>query len=211
MKVLIICSGTLNDMDLVRYWAKWANFILCADGGAKYTYQARVTPDLLVGDFDSIDPLIRQFYMETQVPCIVYPKEKDMTDSELALSIAMEKHPTEIALLGATGTRLDHSLANIFLLQSLAEQGVQSVIIDQNNEIRVLNDSIRLYKQKGMKVSLLPLTNTVTDIFTKGLQYELRGEQLDFSSTRGVSNEFVAEEAEISIKEGSLLVILSKD
>ena len=212
MKGLIVCGGIIRDYDMVSKEASKADFIICADGGVTHAKKAGVTPGLIVGDMDSVVKDALACFKEKDIPIETYPTDKDMTDSEIGIWKAVDMGINDLVILGATKSRLDHCIGNVLVLKRLLDNNVKAVIKDENNEIRLINDKIELKKDEGYKVSLLPLTNEVRGITTRGLKYALDNGTLIMGKSIGVSNEFTKEEvARITIKEGLLLVIKSKD
>ena len=121
MKCVIIANGDLEYTNDIIGVIKDAQLIISADGGARHLRILNILPHVMIGDFDSIHPEDKQFFKEKQVKTLTFPPRKDHTDSELCVSWALENNATQITLLGVTGTRLDHTLANIFLLKKLAK------------------------------------------------------------------------------------------
>jgi thiamine pyrophosphokinase len=130
---------------------------------------------------------------------------------ELAINLAAERGASEVVILGGSGSRLDHTLANIMLLSNLLNRGIKGCLEDANNRIYLIRDRIAVKKQDNRKVSLLSLSPAVEGLTTKGLEYKLENAVLKFGSSFGISNEFIEETAEITIKKGLLLVFVSKD
>ena len=211
MKGLIICGGSVEDTQYLKRYLNDIDLVICADKGGLYAKQMGIMPHLLLGDMDSIPKDVLNYYKESNVEMELFPSEKDMTDSEIAIYRAVSMGCNELVIMGAVGSRIYHSVSNIFILKKLLEKNINAVIVNKDNEIRLINDSIELSKDEGYYVSLLPLTQKVTGITTKGLYYPLNDGELEFGISLGVSNEFVDDVAKISIKEGLLLVIKSKD
>ncbi|MBU2452903.1 MAG: thiamine diphosphokinase, partial [Proteobacteria bacterium] len=117
MKCVIIANGDFEYKSDMGGIIKNAQLIISADGGARHLRALNILPHVMIGDFDSIHPDDKQFFKENQVRIIPFSSKKDHTDSELCVSWALKNNATDITLLGATGTRLDHTLANIFLLK----------------------------------------------------------------------------------------------
>ena len=115
--------------------------------------------------------------------------------------------------LGATGSRMDHMLANLGLLYLCLQAGIPAELVNATNRIRLIRDTVTLRKdtQFGTYVSLLPYTERVTGITLTGFQYPLQDAELSLGLSRGVSNEIAAETATIQIRSGALLVIESRD
>ncbi|OGO82056.1 MAG: thiamine diphosphokinase, partial [Clostridiales bacterium GWC2_40_7] len=145
------------------------------------------------------------------VEIVRFPAKKDATDTQLAVQLAMERGCDEVILLGSAGTRLDHTMANVFLLRMLLEAGKKGIIADEHNEIEMIDKNISLVRENDIKISLVPVGGKVTGVTTEGLYYPLKDATLEFGSTWGISNEFSEDLAGITIKEGLLLVIRSKD
>jgi len=211
MNVFVVGSGMVESVGIIKEYSEKSDLLICADGGARYLYQAGIKPHILVGDFDSIDPEIKAAYRDSGIEIIKFPKEKDYTDMELALNLAVEKGAGRVFIAGATGSRLDHTISNIQLLHKLADAGVEGVIVNQNNYIYLLTDHIKIQKKNGYFLSLIPATPTVEGITTKGLAYPLKDAVMVMGTGLGISNEFSAEWAEVSVKKGRLYVIVSKD
>ncbi len=211
MTGIIVCSGSITDYALIEKYFEKADLIICADGGANHLRKLGKLPDILVGDFDSISEGDLDLLLAANVEIVRFPSEKDATDTQLAVQLAMDRGCDEVILLGAAGTRLDHTLANVFLLRMLLEAGVAGILADEHNEIRMINKSMKLTKEKDIRISLVPVGGKVTGVTTEGMYYPLTDATLEFGTTWGVSNEFAEETASVSIKEGLLLVIKSRD
>ena len=165
----------------------------------------------MIGDFDSIHPDDQVFFKKKQVKTLTFSSRKDHTDTELCLSWALENNATDITFLAVTGIRLDHTLANIFLLKKLAKQNIPARIINKNNEIHIVTDFIEFKGGPKDFLSIIPITEKVTGITLKGLEYPLVDATLEMGSCLGVSNAFKETFASVSIKKGALIVIKSKD
>lgn len=201
MKALIVGSGNFSENALKLIDDK--TYIICADGGYDHAVSHGIVPDILLGDLDSLKG-------KTGVETIVYPTEKNETDSELALLYAINKGYKDIVMTGVTGTRLDHTLGNIFLLKTASDMGAKAVIADDNNEIYYVRDNIRLYGEKGEFFSVIPICQNIL-VSISGAKYPLTKARLELGTTRGISNEFLGKECVVTIHEGSALFIKSKD
>ncbi|EMS79626.1 thiamine pyrophosphokinase ThiN [Desulfotignum phosphitoxidans DSM 13687] len=217
MNCIVIAGGRL-DPARTRTWhrhihrlLKTADLIIAADSGAGHLKKNGVLPHVIVGDLDSIDPDTLNFFKKNKVPVQPYPRRKNRTDMELCLDYAKNRGATHITMLAATGTRLDHTLANVLLLVPLADAGICVRIMDAHNEICLVKDRLELSGNPGDLVSLIPLTATVTGVTLTGLSYPLRDQTLRIGTTLGISNFFSESAAQISIKSGTLLVIRSMD
>jgi thiamine pyrophosphokinase len=211
MRCVIIANGDLEYTTDIKKIIQDAALVICADGGARHFKALKMIPDVMIGDFDSILNDDRRFFKEKNVKMLSFPPEKDQTDSELCVSWALENNATDITLLGVTGSRLDHTLANIFLLKKLTLLNVPARIINKHNEIYVVKDFIELNGKPGELLSIIPLTQKVTGVTLKGLEYPLSNVTIEMGSSLGVSNCFKGTSASVFLKTGLLIVTKSKD
>lgn len=211
MNAIVAGSGDMESVELLQKAAENSQLLICADGGARHFQKAGIIPDVLLGDLDSIDPELFNDYLKSGVKIVKFPAQKDYTDMELALDYAVEQGASRIFILGAAGTRLDHTLSNLQLLHKLLDAGVDGIIINDNNEIHLTQDRIDLEKKEGFKVSLVPATGTVEGVTTSGLAYPLTDFTMKMGTGIGISNEFISETAGVRIKKGRLYIILARD
>ena len=208
MRTVIFAGGTLRSGKAVQAAIAEADLILAADSGAATALQHSCIPKIVVGDLDSLDALPLE-QLRTQGSQIIQAAfEKNETDTELAVQVAIEHGATSITLLGALGgERFDHTMANILLLAGFETVPIQ--IVDGPSVCWLLRGpgSFPINGHAGDLLSLLPLTGDATGVRTNGLYYPLHGETLYFGKPRGVSNVFVEERAEVALEGGMLLVI----
>ena len=143
-----------------------------------------------------------------------FPARKDFTDTELAVEYAIDLSPEKVTLLGATGTRYDHALANIGMLEKLTTLGISGKIVDKNNEIEMLcGKNEKMYRKIPERkfFSLVAWGGDVTGIDLIGFSYPLNDATLRPSQSLGISNELADETGILRIKTGKLLVIRSAD
>ncbi|MEX2460451.1 MAG: thiamine diphosphokinase [Paenibacillaceae bacterium] len=184
-----------------------------ADRGALFLVQQGIKPDISMGDFDSVDETELAFirHNSKQMLCCD-PVMKDLSDTEMAFSWALDQNPEEIILYGALGTRIDHSLANIHLLIHALQRQTHCTIVDPHNRVRLIDQSVILKRtDRFTHVSLLPFTSQVMGITLQGFQYPLHEAMLTIGQSMGISNRLVEPFGHIQIKQGMLLVIESKD
>lgn len=211
-KACIVTGGTLEDEFLVQYVTRHMDeLIIVVDGALNVTHRLGMEPDYIVGDFDTADNSLMEHYDSKII--LRHPTEKDQTDTELAIETAISAGCNEIKIFGATGSRLDHSLANIFLLQSLLECGIKAEIVNENNRLYLKNKSFSLKRNEawGEFVSLLPLSETVEKVTLTGFKYPVKELTFYRERTLGVSNEITAEEAMVEFTNGIFIVVESKD
>ena len=189
--------------------------LIAADHGLDFFKGTELVPDIAIGDFDSLTEEGLK-YME-QIPnmeIIRLRPDKDDSDTQSAVNLAMQRGIKKISLLGATGTRLDHVMANFGLLAYGIEKGISIEIVDPNNRICVIKSGTILKKAEGFGkyVSFFPLGEKVQGLSLKGFKYELENYDLKASdSGLTVSNEFQDETAEVTYQSGLLLMIMSGD
>lgn len=200
-QVLMAASGEPPAVELVRELARTADLVIAVDGGLALLLRAGVTPQLLIGDLDSLDGIA----VPPGVEVLRHPAEKDATDLELALDRAAALGPGEIRLVGALGGRVDHLLAACGLL---ARYRVPIVVYHRDEILYAVSDPLTLSgAAPGDRVSLIPLTDRVEGLHTRGLRYSLRGEPLLRTGTRGVSNQVVSLPCRVEFSAGRLLVV----
>ena len=181
------------------------DFVIAADGGLRHTDNLGITPNEILGDFDSLG-----FIPEG---ANVHPVEKDDTDAMLAARRGLELGFTEFWYYGSLdGPRLDHTIANFQTLQFLADRGAKGYLIGRDYIITVVkNGSIRFPKGCTGTVSVFCMGCDAEGVTLQGLYYPLENGTLTAGFPLGVSNHFTGEAAEISVKKGSLLVLWDRN
>ncbi|MDO4156208.1 MAG: thiamine diphosphokinase [Oscillospiraceae bacterium] len=206
MKTAVIFSGGAFSMPEWVQLPKEAIF-LCADSGLRHARALGIKPDWILGDFDS----------SSEVPdgknVLRYPPEKDDTDTMLAVKLALSMGAQEIQIYGGLGGRFDHAIANVQVLRYLTEQGAIGTLCDAQNWMTIqTGGTIRQYpKRLGWYFSLLSLSDVCTGVTVRGTRYTLEKGILSAGIPLGVSNEIIAEQAEVSFEQGALLVLYTRD
>ncbi|MBJ6363670.1 thiamine diphosphokinase [Paenibacillus sp. GCM10012307] len=209
-KIVIFTGGRLGEWAL--FLANSASYIIGADSGAWFLVRNGISPDLSIGDFDSVtEAQLKQIERGSKQTLACDAIDKNYTDTELAFLKAVEQQPSEIVIVGGLGTRFDHSLANVHLLVQAAAAGIEAVIMDEHNEIRLVTNKLSVNKGDHPTVSLLPLTEQVDGINLTGFKYPLHNATLAMGQSLGISNVLGEKTGHISISSGKLLVIQSKD
>ena len=264
MKIAIVCAGHCDSAFLHEFRKiKKPDYYIAADRGLLTCLDAGITPDCVLGDYDSLFPGAEDSEREDEKTSadserveekssglprkiedpadileklnregkrvLVYPSRKDFSDSEAAVREAVRiildarqkadgipettDVSDEVYLLGATGGRLDHFLANLAVLMIPTGLGIRAWILDEKNRITLLREGCSLEKKHtfGKYVSLIPYTDEVTGVALKGFRYLLNGHTFTRDNTLGLSNEIEDEIAEISFESGILIMILSMD
>jgi len=209
-RIVIVTGGTLGDWALREI--RSGDMLVGSDRGALFLVRNGLTPDVALGDFDSVtaDELedIRAGSRSVEA---CDPINKNWTDTEMAFAWALERRPASIVLLGALGTRLDHSLANVHLLREGLAHGIACSIVDACNEVRLIDRPARIARGRFTHVSLLPLSPDVRGITLHGFQYPLHQATLRIGQSLGISNVLLGDSGLIELDSGLLLVIQSVD
>jgi len=208
MRIILFANGDMPYPDQDARLLRPDDFILCADGGTRHALALGRTPDLIIGDLDSVDAETVDRLQAAGVAIRRYPRDKDYTDLELALQAARELQPQAILLLGALGGRLDQMLANILLLANPDYADLPLTLISGPESAQIVRKETVIHGQPGDIVSVIPLTPDVAGLsYDAGLRWRLQDAVLPFGSSRGVSNELIANEARITLDSGVILVI----
>lgn len=210
-KALIISAGALKDISSIKNYIGSDVILICADGGLKYCIEAETIPDYIIGDFDSADNHLLNKEILNKSQIIRHSPDKDKSDTELALDLAISLKVTEAVFLACTGSRIDHMLANIHLLLKAHKKGIKASIVDENNTITLITSHCDFESEIGEIISLLPMSEMVTGIKTEGLKYPLDDGIMEIGRPYGISNEAVGRKVSISIKSGILILIRAKD
>jgi thiamine pyrophosphokinase len=234
-RALIISGGSVQKDFLWKVFRSFrADFVIAADSGLEAVQELEESGALadgsesdnesacgkdvmvtyIVGDFDSAKAgILKPYENRPDVEIRRFKPEKDYTDTEIALRLALELGSQEIVLMGCTGTRLDHVWGNVQLLVIAREAGAKAWILDTHNRISLAESGMRLKKceQFGKYVSLFPLGGAVKKLTLRGMKYPLTDYELRPISSRCVSNEIEEDEAVITFEDGLLLVMETRD
>ena len=208
-RIIIFANGELNNSDSLKARLRPTDRIFCADGGTRYALALGLTPAAIIGDLDSLPPDVVDQMLAAGVPIHRHPVNKDQTDLELALEMAVAHKPDEIMLVTALGGRLDQILANILLLTRPAYASTRLTLVDGPQWATLLhcNQSLTISGQPGDTLSLVPLTPEVTEVNLNGVQWPLERATLSLGSTLSISNALVANWATVEIGQGMTLVV----
>jgi len=210
-KALLVAGGPLDRNQLRAELAEQPDLVVAVDGGGRHLVALGLYPRALIGDFDSLPGADLAVLSGAGVEIRRHPVKKDQTDLELALEYVIQEQAQTVRILGGLGGRIDHTLGNIGLLQRALENGVEASLINETHRIAIKDRPFNLAAEKGWAVSLIPLTAVVKEVATTGLTYPLNREDLYFTGSRGLHNQFAAETAGVTFKEGLLLVVLFKE
>lgn len=218
--LLVVADGDVAPRAaLDAAWPGWdadVAAVIAADGGFARAVQLGYRPELLVGDLDSLAAPDVDRAARDGVAVRRAPTDKDESDTELALLAAAELDATRVTVLGAFGgPRLDHALANLWLLAHPALAAIDAVLLDTGARVRLLTApapdggpvTCRLPGRVGATVSLLPFGGDAEGVTTRGLRYPLADEPLRIGPARGLSNVRAASDASVALRSGQLLVV----
>lgn len=214
-KAVIVSGGTLDERFVLEILGSTEhNILIGVDRGNAFLYEHGICPTHVVGDFDSLPEQIVGYYKEKKnIEVREFDPVKDASDTEIALKLALELNCRELCILGATGTRIDHIWANIQMLNTALEAGVQAVIMDPHNRIRLISEETHLKREEayGPYFSLFPLGGEVPMFQIRGAKYPLYDHLLTPYDSLCVSNEIKGDEAVISFPEGKVVLMETRD
>ncbi len=220
MKTWVILSGGLLEPEFVRSYLNQLQGplgLVAADKGLEAAWALGLIPNAFVGDMDSFSEKEKEYQLNrlktAGIPIELHKPEKDATDTELALQYVLSRHPESIHILGGTGSRLDHVLANIALLEQALKVDIPCCMADPHNRIRLLCKE-QIFQKKdlvGKYISFLPYSDVAEKVSLKGFKYPLHNMTLEKGSSLGVSNELLEDVGEMTLSGGLLLCIESSD
>lgn len=216
MRIAIVTGGLIEDLGWLKSHLSRYDLLLAVDRGLEATEALGLTPDLIIGDFDSYrgDQALETRYPKAQI--LTFSSVKDWTDTELALQKAVELcGPSEgeavIDLYGAFGNRMDHTFANLMLLGSLEQKSPRIRALDPDNEVeRLFPGTYRVKRKNGFNVSVLSLDESA-EVTLRGFEYD--GERLSLrrAGTLGVSNRVKGTEGTVMLHSGKVFLMQCRD
>jgi len=216
MTVVVICAGgpedLLMDFNLTEDYGK--QIFIGADRGALHLLNKGITPDHIVGDFDSVSEE-EWAYVREQVSSVEkLPAEKDETDTEAAIRFAVEYKPKKLILTGVTGGRMDHFLSALHLMLRVQKQFVEMEVLirDQGNEMQFLFPGVHHLTRNSYKyISFFSFGEEVEDVSLRGFKFGVEHERIAHGMTKFTSNEFASDVCTISFVSGICLVVRGTD
>lgn len=204
-KCIIITSHIKGKIrDLVDISEK--DYVICADGGYDFAVAENIAPNLVIGDSDSVKARIPK-HIET----ICVPTKKNETDTALCIDHAAQEGYRQILIVGGMGRRLDHTIANIQNIFAYSAHGLSIIMIDRRNIVMTLiNNSISIPRRPDYKFSIFSFSDICKGVTITGAEYPLTNHTLTSHYPLGISNEFAEEDVFVEVKEGQLLIIMSK-
>lgn len=196
-KALVVAGGDFPK----NFKEKDFDYVLAVDRGLEYLIAKNIAADFIIGDFDSVR-ISQEDFPGGKI--LKYPKEKSMTDLEIAIEKLIDLGVDEVYILAATGSRLDHSLINILLLKKLFANGIRAYIINDNNLIFMDQGEIEVEKNNFTYLSIIPLEPC--KISLAGFKYQLENADLDFPSTLTISNEIQEDFGKITVDKACFII-----
>ena len=199
----VIVGGGECSAEILKQNILSDDFIICADSGFDIANECGFIPDLLIGDFDSIKAI------PENMTKITLPVEKDVTDSLAAFNEGVKRGFKSFVLLGGTGGRFEHTFANISLMANASKSGFTFEIIDNNHKFRsITNSSIMIKRKENQQVSVFAYGDRAFGVTLKDFHYPLWDYTLDpFNGALGTSNDIIDDYGEISVQNGTLIII----
>ncbi len=208
-RAIVFANGKMEHPPEMLHFIRPEDLVIAADGGSLHCKRLGITPNVIIGDLDSLKDQAVFAYANAGIRIVRFSREKDETDLELALQYALKQGILEAYIFGALGARWDMTLANILLLAHPICSNIKLHLLDGNEEMTILRGrgKMEILGHPGDPVSLIPLSGDAQGITTQGLAYPLKAETLYFGSPRGVSNTLINPHALIELEKGVLLCI----
>ena len=208
--ILILANGDWGvptNLARLHKLVESAAHIVATDGALDRAIDCGIEVNTLIGDMDSLADSGRREDRFPRLEILRYLEDKDWTDLELAINWALEQAPASIAVFGATGGRIDHTMANLTLLEKGLHSGIPIDLITGNESVRLIQGSLSLENAEiGDRISLLPISLFAT-VSTQGLKYPLTSQKLFRGQGRGISNVVVSTPAHVDVESGVLAVV----
>ena len=200
----VFSGGELKDAGFIKISA--ADTVICADSGLVHAEKSGISPDIVIGDFDSYSGILPE-----NAEIIRSVPEKDDSDTMLAVKTAIERGAEEIRIYGALGGRFDHAFANVQTLKYAMDRGCRAVLIDSENEIMLAEaGNHRFQRREESYFSVFSYSEQLNVVRLSGVKYPLENRVLTASFPLGLSNEITGAYAELEIGYGTALIIFSK-
>lgn len=205
MRCVIIAGSPCYDIDFIKDYVKENDYVICADKGALYAYQAKITPNLVVSDFDSYSKKVFE-----KCDTVALAVHKDDTDTFHSVNTALEKGYKNIDILCGLGGRTDHTYANISILKYIFQNGGTGMLVSKEEKIMLLTKGKYCFNDLlGKTFSLFPFGCESVCVSYKGAEYPLSNYRIKSEIPLGISNVFISQKSEIEIYDGIAIFILN--
>jgi len=206
-RAVIFTNGIVRDYALIFPYLQPRDFIMAADGGLKHIHRLKLKPALVIGDLDSISASDLDIAEHEQTEILRFNKDKDETDLELAIQVAIQRGYREILIVAGLGGRLDQTMANLLLMLHPDFAKCSITFDDGIEEVFLIRETCQVRGNPGDIISIIPIKGDCRGVKTENLKYPLREETLYQFKTRGISNVMTSTQAAISIADGTGLCI----
>lgn len=191
------------------------DYVIAADGGYAYCKRLGIVPDLILGDFDSVEEADAEQIARIQKICpdsvVILPTEKDDTDMLAAIRMGLSEGCREFRIYAAQGGRLEHTLANVQCLIYLKECGASGCLVDETSTVFIIqNEMVWFQESASGYLSLFSMEEKAEGVTICNMKYELDQAELTNSYPIGISNEFIGKRASVTVEKGTLAAILSR-
>lgn len=205
--ILILANGEWGDTKRLTDLVGCAARVIATDGAWAKAVAAEIPVDCVIGDLDSLTSSQRASLLNSNLEVQIHPTSKDRTDFELAVDDALGLSPAKLIVFGAVGGRVDHTLANVLVLEKAVGQAVEVELIAGDETAWPIRGEFTLPSGRpGDRISLLPFSDEAV-VRTEGLRYRLDDEALRRTSARGVSNVIDTLPVRVTVRSGTLLVV----
>lgn len=205
MRCVIVGGAEIKDYNKVRSYLDNNDFYIYCDCGLKHSEKLKITPNLIVGDFDSYKK------PETEIETIVLPREKDDTDTVFAIKEGINRGYDNFILIGVVGERLDHTLVNVSILNFLDSEGKKGKIIDDYSEMEIISNSPAFITDDYSYFSLINIFGISEGVTIKNAKFTIENANITSEYQYATSNEVLnGKIAEVKVDNGKLLLIKIK-
>lgn len=212
MNICIILNGEIKDYEATKRIVKNNyDYIICADGGSNHAYKMEIVPNYIIGDLDSADTNVIEYFRSHNVIFEKFPSKKNETDTELCIYQANKLGATKIDFIGALGGRVDHMLANVSLLYCIRNMNIVPRILTESEEMYIAIDEEVIIEGKVKDtLSVIPLGGDANGVTLSGFEYPLNNYNMKYGLPLGISNIMLADKCSVKVNKGSLLIVRNK-
>ncbi|MCC6190781.1 MAG: thiamine diphosphokinase [Anaerolineales bacterium] len=208
LRAILFANGVLTDHQAAGAALAAGDRLIAADGGLAHMRALGLTPDIIIGDLDSVDLEEAARLEAAGVRVVRHPPRKDETDLELALRLACAEGARDVLIFGALGGRWDQTLANLLLLGHPDFRATRIRLLDGHQQIYLIQGQTVIEGKPGDTVSLIALGGDAEGVTTAGLEYPLNQGRLAFGSTLGISNVLSEPEATVTVEQGLVVCVV---
>lgn len=201
-RCVLLCASPYVNKEYVSSQILSDDFIICADGGYDLAKSINVVPNIVIGDFDSASSA------NITGNVIKLPVKKDDTDTMMCIKYALKNNYKDILILGATGARLDHTIANLISLKYVYKNGGMAALADENTYIIYTEDNFEINNKEGATVSVFPFGCESAEVTLTGFEYEIKNYIMTSEFPIGVSN-ISKKAAAVKVHSGGVIVIIN--